>query len=82
MCQLSQCVQINQIQTHNSLRAIELVVRSEKGLTREVVKHLNAIEETVLESLAWESDSPVWTALQQYVVGEYNLIFIGPNFRS
>lgn len=60
--------QVCDVQPYHFYRVIELVVRSEKGLTREVVKHLNSIEETVLESLAWKSDSPVWTALQQYVI--------------
>lgn len=46
---------------------IELVVRTEGGLSREVVKHLNHVEESVLESIAWSPDSPVWEALEEYM---------------
>lgn len=47
-----------------SFQVIEVLVRSEQGLFREVVKHLNQVEEQVLESLAWSSDSPLWESLQ------------------
>ena len=50
-------------------RVIELVVRTERGLTREVVKHLNLIEESVLELLSWSRDSPLWTALDEFLLG-------------
>ena len=46
------------------VQVIEVLVRSEQGLFREVVKHLNQIEEQVLESLAWTSDSPLWESLR------------------
>lgn len=46
------------------MQVIEVLVRSEQGLFREVVKHLNQVEEQVLESLAWTSDSPLWESLQ------------------
>lgn len=46
------------------LQVIEVLVRSEQGLFREVVKHLNQVEEQVLESLAWSSDSPLWESLR------------------
>lgn len=39
-------------------------MRSEQGLFREVVKHLNQVEEQVLESLAWTSASPLWESLR------------------
>lgn len=45
-------------------KVIEVLVRSEQGLFREVVKHLNQVEEQVLESLAWISDSPLWESLR------------------
>ncbi|XP_034666389.1 retinoblastoma family protein [Drosophila subobscura] len=44
-------------------KIIEIVVRhgSHEGcLNRSLIKHLNSIEETCLERLAWASDSPVW----------------------
>ncbi|XP_047627094.1 retinoblastoma-like protein 1 isoform X5 [Phacochoerus africanus] len=46
------------------LQVIEVVIRSEEGLSRDMVKHLNSIEEQILESLAWSHDSTLWEALQ------------------
>lgn len=46
------------------VQVIEVLVRSEQGLFREVVKHLNQVEEQVLENLAWTSDSPLWESLR------------------
>ncbi|XP_014249755.1 retinoblastoma-like protein 2 [Cimex lectularius] len=44
-------------------RIIEVVVRNEDSLKRDVIRHLKVIEETILESMAWKKDSPLWTAL-------------------
>uniref|UniRef100_A0A3P8XP87 Retinoblastoma-associated protein A-box domain-containing protein n=1 Tax=Esox lucius TaxID=8010 RepID=A0A3P8XP87_ESOLU len=41
-------------------KVIEPVLRAEEGLPPRVVRHLNDIEEQVLESLAWRRDSPLW----------------------
>lgn len=41
-----------------------MFIRSEEGLSRDMVKHLNQIEEQVLESQAWSTDSALWGALQ------------------
>lgn len=46
-----------------ALQVIEVFIRSEEGLSRDVVKHLNQIEEQVLESQAWSRDSALWGAL-------------------
>uniref|UniRef100_H3CMM7 Retinoblastoma-like protein 1 n=1 Tax=Tetraodon nigroviridis TaxID=99883 RepID=H3CMM7_TETNG len=45
-------------------KVIEVFIRSEEGLSRDMVKHLNQIEEQVLESQAWSRDSALWGALQ------------------
>ncbi|KFU91295.1 Retinoblastoma-like 1, partial [Chaetura pelagica] len=45
-------------------KVIEVLIRSEEGLSRDMVKHLNSIEEQILESLAWTRDSALWVALQ------------------
>lgn len=45
-------------------KVIEVFIRSEEGLSRDMVKHLNSIEEQVLESRAWTRDSALWEALQ------------------
>lgn len=44
-------------------KVIELVIREEERLSRDIVKHLATIEENVLDNMAWESDSPLWTAI-------------------
>ncbi|MEE6506620.1 hypothetical protein FKM82_007763 [Ascaphus truei] len=41
-------------------KVIEVFIRSEEGLSRDMVKHLNSIEEQILESRAWTSDSALW----------------------
>ncbi|GAB1606640.1 retinoblastoma-like protein 1 [Argonauta hians] len=46
-------------------RVIEMVIRAEEGLSRDVVKHLNLIEESILESYAWKSGSPLWDAIRE-----------------
>ncbi|CAJ0606038.1 unnamed protein product [Cylicocyclus nassatus] len=38
-------------------KIIEVVIRNESRLTREIVRHLNHVEERVLEELAWTKDS-------------------------
>uniref|UniRef100_A0A6Q2YTU3 Retinoblastoma-like protein 1 n=1 Tax=Esox lucius TaxID=8010 RepID=A0A6Q2YTU3_ESOLU len=46
-------------------KVIEVFIRSEEGLSRDMVKHLNSIEEQVLECRAWTADSVLWESLQQ-----------------
>ncbi|XP_073953586.1 LOW QUALITY PROTEIN: retinoblastoma-like protein 1 [Choristoneura fumiferana] len=47
-------------------KIIELVVQCVVDkLSRDLIKHLNAVEEEVLESLVWTSDSPLWERLEQ-----------------
>ncbi|XP_014468467.1 PREDICTED: retinoblastoma-like protein 1 isoform X2 [Dinoponera quadriceps] len=50
-------------------KVIEIIVRTEDQLSREVVKHLNQIEEKILESLAWQSDSPLWQTIESLADG-------------
>ncbi len=42
---------------------IEVIIRTEDSLPRDVVKHLQRIEEQILESRAWTSCSPLWDAI-------------------
>jgi len=44
-------------------KVIEVMIRAEDGLARDVVKHLQRIEEQILESRAWHSSSSVWEAI-------------------
>ncbi|XP_053256149.1 retinoblastoma-like protein 2 isoform X2 [Podarcis raffonei] len=46
-------------------KVIEILIRAEDGLCREVVKHLNHIEEQILESLAWKAESPLWDKIKE-----------------
>ncbi|NXI20925.1 RBL1 protein, partial [Sterrhoptilus dennistouni] len=45
-------------------KVIEVLIRSEEGLSRDMVKHLNSIEEQILECLAWTRNSALWNALE------------------
>lgn len=57
-------VDIFDLSPYHFYKVIEIIVREEDGLSRDVVKHLNHIEECILESLAWRNDSPVWEAIK------------------
>ncbi|XP_006863580.1 PREDICTED: retinoblastoma-like protein 2 [Chrysochloris asiatica] len=46
-------------------KVIEVFIRAENGLCREVVKHLNQIEEQILDHLAWKSESPLWDRIRE-----------------
>ncbi|KAH0619639.1 hypothetical protein JD844_000452 [Phrynosoma platyrhinos] len=46
-------------------KVIEILIRAEDGLCREMVKHLNHIEEQILESLAWKGESPLWDKIRE-----------------
>jgi retinoblastoma-like protein 1 len=50
-------------------KVIEVIIRTEESLARDVVKHLQRIEEQILESRAWKSDSPLWDALARDPMG-------------
>lgn len=52
------------IEPYHFYKIIEIIVRAEDQLSRDMVKHLNLIEEQILESLAWQSNSSLWTNLQ------------------
>lgn len=46
-------------------KVIEPVIREEGSLSRNLVKHLNVVEEKILESMAWTRDSPLWHYLEK-----------------
>lgn len=53
------------LKAYNFFRVIEITIKvCFNQLTRNTVKYLNRIEETILESLAWESTSPFWDAIK------------------
>lgn len=47
------------IQPFYFYKVIEVLIRAE-DLSRDVVKHLNHMEEQILESMAWRYQSPLW----------------------
>ncbi|XP_040837437.1 retinoblastoma-like protein 1 isoform X2 [Ochotona curzoniae] len=57
-------IEVLNLQPFYFYKVIEVVIRSEDGLSRDMVKHLNSIEEQILESLAWGHSSALWEALQ------------------
>nr|XP_009296483.1 retinoblastoma-like protein 2 isoform X2 [Danio rerio] len=58
-------LQIFDLPAYHFYKVIEVLVRAEEGLFREVVKHLNHVEEQVLESLAWKGNSPLWERIRE-----------------
>ncbi|XP_004527252.1 retinoblastoma family protein [Ceratitis capitata] len=60
------CFSISAFHFH---KIIEIVVRShDELLSRPLIKHLNYIEETCLESLAWQSESPLWDIIKTFTL--------------
>ncbi|XP_022184839.2 retinoblastoma-like protein 1 [Nilaparvata lugens] len=51
------------IEPYHFYKVIEIIVRAEDQLSRDMVKHLNMVEEQILESLAWKNSSPLWEIL-------------------
>ncbi|XP_036319858.1 retinoblastoma family protein-like [Rhagoletis pomonella] len=50
-------------------KIIEIVVRSHDGvLSRPLIKHLNYIEESCLESLTWQKESPLWDIIKTFAL--------------
>ncbi|KAI4872163.1 hypothetical protein NFI96_031002 [Prochilodus magdalenae] len=62
--EFQQVLQVFDIPPYHFYKVIEVLVRAEEGLFREVVKHLNHVEEQVLESLAWKETSPLWDSIK------------------
>ncbi|XP_076470216.1 retinoblastoma-like protein 1 [Babylonia areolata] len=58
-------VDIFELAPYHFYKVVEIIIRAEEGLSRDVVKHLNHIEESILECLAWRSTSPLWDAIKE-----------------
>ncbi|XP_049823894.1 retinoblastoma-like protein 1 isoform X2 [Aethina tumida] len=52
------------VRPYDFVKVIELIVRTIDGLSRQIIKHLTRVEETILESLAWTSDSVLWQMIE------------------
>ncbi|NXF03638.1 RBL2 protein, partial [Smithornis capensis] len=57
--------EIFDIPVYHFYKVIEVFIRAEDGLCREVVKHLNHIEEQILESMAWKRESILWDSIRE-----------------
>ncbi|XP_005105374.2 retinoblastoma-like protein 2 isoform X2 [Aplysia californica] len=75
-------VDIFELSPYHFYKVIEIIIRAEKGLSRDVVKHLNHIEESILESYAWKSDSPLWEALREQSVPNCEEVMPGTHMDS
>ncbi|KAJ8717808.1 hypothetical protein PYW07_005738 [Mythimna separata] len=78
-------LQIYGLSAFHFYKIIELVVQAVvEKLSRDVIKHLNAVEEEVLESLVWTSDSPLWEQLSKTPVPASNDVKVhdSPHRRS
>uniref|UniRef100_M3ZB78 RB transcriptional corepressor like 2 n=1 Tax=Nomascus leucogenys TaxID=61853 RepID=M3ZB78_NOMLE len=56
--------EIFDVPLYHFYKVIEVFIRAEDGLCREVVKHLNQIEEQILDHLAWKPESPLWEKIR------------------
>ncbi|XP_032983174.1 retinoblastoma-like protein 2 isoform X1 [Rhinolophus ferrumequinum] len=56
--------EIFDVPLYHFYKVIEVFIRAEDGLCREVVKHLNEIEEQILDHLAWKPESPLWDRIR------------------
>ncbi|KAK5970732.1 Retinoblastoma-associated protein A domain protein [Trichostrongylus colubriformis] len=59
------CLEVCGLPAISFQKIIEVVIRNETQLTREMARHLNKLEERVLEELAWTHGSPLWTMLSR-----------------
>ncbi|XP_022082190.1 LOW QUALITY PROTEIN: retinoblastoma-like protein 1 [Acanthaster planci] len=57
-------IDIFELPAFHFYKVIELLLRAEDCLSRDIVKHLNHVEEEILQDRAWRSDSPLWDALR------------------
>ncbi|OQR73530.1 retinoblastoma protein 1-like, partial [Tropilaelaps mercedesae] len=69
-------LQVFGLKGYDYYRIIEPVIRSEQQLSRDVVKHFNRIEEQILESIAWRSDSPIWEHLSSKQVPQAQQVLL------
>ncbi|KAH8028809.1 hypothetical protein HPB51_019895 [Rhipicephalus microplus] len=58
-------LEVFNLKPYDFCKITEPLIRAEKGLWREVIKHLNQIEEQILECHAWKDDSPLWDVIRR-----------------
>ncbi|XP_013404180.1 retinoblastoma-associated protein-like, partial [Lingula anatina] len=52
------------LQAYNFHKVLESFIRAEPCLPRETIKHIQSIENQILEKIAWKSDSPLFDLLK------------------
>ncbi|CAH2324632.1 retinoblastoma 2 isoform X1 [Pelobates cultripes] len=60
-----QIIMMFDLAPYNFYKVIEVFIKAEDGLCRDMVKHLNHIEEQILDSMAWTHDSPLWEKIRE-----------------
>ncbi|XP_042190113.1 retinoblastoma-associated protein isoform X2 [Callorhinchus milii] len=53
------------IKAYEFYKIIESFIKAEQNLTRDMIKHLERCEHRIMESLAWQSGSPLFDVLRQ-----------------
>lgn len=53
------------IKAYEFYKVIESFIKAEPNLTREMIKHVERCEHRIMESIAWQSDSPLFDILKQ-----------------
>ncbi|KAF8367483.1 lin-35 [Pristionchus pacificus] len=62
-------IQVFKLPPISFYKIIELVVKADIGLSRDSIRHINGIEENILEEMAWTHDSPLWGTLSRRADG-------------
>ncbi|GMT28601.1 hypothetical protein PFISCL1PPCAC_19898 [Pristionchus fissidentatus] len=62
-------IQVFKVAPISFYKIIEMVVKAEGGLSRECIRHINGIEESILEEGAWSHESPLWATLSRRADG-------------
>ncbi|XP_064615669.1 retinoblastoma-associated protein-like [Liolophura sinensis] len=52
-----------QLKAYDFYKVLESFIRAEPKLTKDIIRHLQGVENRILESIAWEEDSPLFEAL-------------------
>lgn len=63
-CDFPLLLQIFKLATYHFWKVIEPVLRAEVGLPHNGIRHLQEVEENILESLAWTKDSLLWQEIR------------------
>ncbi|CAG9863709.1 unnamed protein product [Phyllotreta striolata] len=56
-------LEVFDLQPYHFVKVIELIVRTKNKPPSDIIIHLNKVEEMILESLMWRSDSIIWITI-------------------